>query len=99
MASKKLRNQLAAQAWMAQAETDWRKEQEEKARQYKDAAPADPAHPAGYTEGEMYLRWWRELQNTCKMLEKIFHALAGLGFLLALQALILAAVAWKVFSL
>lgn len=79
---------------MAQTETEWRKEQEEKARQYEEAVPAD--HPAGYTESEMYLRFASQLQNIYELLTQMFRALAGLAFLFALQALALAALIWKV---
>ena len=81
---------------MAQTETEWRKEQEEKARQYEEAVPVDPVHPAGYTEGEMYLRFASQLQNIYELLTQMFRALAGLAFLFALQALALAVLIWKV---
>ena len=78
---------------MAQTETEWRKEQEEKARQYEEAVPADKA---GYTESEMYLRFASQLQNIYELLTQMFRALAGLAFLFALQALALAVLIWKV---
>lgn len=80
---------------MAQTETEWRKEQEEKARQYEEAVPADPDHPAGYTESEMYLKFASILQRIFDCQVQIFHALAGLALLFALQALALAVLIWK----
>lgn len=88
MASKKERSRLAAQAWMAQAETDWRQEQ---ARQYKSPECADI-----HADAEMDRRWHDQAQNVCDLLTHIFHALAGLAFLFALQALALAVLIWRV---
>ncbi|MBQ9698249.1 MAG: hypothetical protein IJV46_06900 [Acidaminococcaceae bacterium] len=86
MVSEKERNRLAAQAWAAQAEAEWKQQQEEKARQNEEIPTEKPACRFDLELCEALL------SNQVKYLgyiSQLFNAVAAIGVLLALQAIAL----------
>lgn len=76
---------------MAQAETEYWQEQEEKARQHKSV---DPDRPGKYAD--IYLQWFNQMVDLDRTLVNLYKAMAGLAFLFALETLALAFLIWKV---
>lgn len=82
MTSKRERNRLAAQAWMAQTETDYRKKQEEMARQ-------DPEeHPVVQTYST-YSNWLEKYEALYDLADQTRQMLGALAVLCVLQFIVI----------
>ena len=87
MVSRRERNRLAAQAWAAQTETEWRRQQEEKALQHND--PEGQDRPPAYTETEMYERWLAQTKKLYDQINQLFQMLGMMAVLCVLQFLVI----------
>lgn len=100
MASKKLRNQLAAQAWMAQTEAEWReREIQEKGsmRKEQEVAFDYKAHlNRMYLLTDQLFIEMKGLQREMSgQIKRILRTLAIMTFLFILQIIAMAFLIWK----
>lgn len=91
MASRKLRNQLAAQAWMAQTEAEWRQEQEKALQRDDDFHIKEPE----WATQEYILQLAGQLKRFNDLREKEFRVTVGFASIYALQFLLIGYLIWK----
>lgn len=92
MASKKERNRLAAQAWMAQTEIDWRRKQEKALQSDNDLEIKEPE----WATQEYILQLAGQLKRANDLQEKWLRTVVCIGTFYALLILYLA---WKAVQL